>query len=409
MAAPRHLRRWLIIAGVGVAAVGAGLWWWQRPATVTTEPVRRGRVIEAVYATGTVEPIHRVVVKARVSDHVEAILAEEGDAVTTGQVLARIHNPLRAYALTQGKTQLTRAERQAGASSPQLAALTAQARALEAQLEFARLELGRTERLRASGAVTQQALDAARLSAVTLEAQTEAAKQGLRSARLELAAARDQLATQVDSLASEVDEREVASPITGQVLRRDVEPGEVVAVNQALFEVADLSTLLIELHVDEADIARVHDGASPSVVALSFFAFPGKSFAGTVVAILPEPDRVRRSYTVKVGLDAPVPGLRVGMTAEANLVVTRRDDALLVPAPAVTGDQAWFVERGRAVRRRLTLGIRDLTHVEVLAGAAEGDLAVTGGDLAGLRAGDRVKTTKAAVVAAPQAAARATP
>lgn len=381
-----------------VIAAAAGLWLWRRarPAEVMVEEVVRGRVIEAVYATGTVEPIERVVVKARLSEHIGAVAVKEGDLVSAGQLLARIDTPVRRYALTQTQTQLAKARQQAGPRSPQLAALEAQERALNSQLELARLELARTEQLLARAAVTQQELDSARYRVTQLEAQAQAASAQLASTRLELGATAAQLSSQVRSLAAEADEGAVLSPIAGLVLRRAIEPGEVVAQNQELFEVADVSTLFIELKVDEADIARVRDGSTPSTVALSFFAFPGRAFAGTVAQILPQPDRQRRSYTVKVRLDAPIAGLRVGMTAEANIVVARKDDALLLPAEAIDGDSAWFVEGGRAVRRPVQLGLRDLTRVELLAGAAPGTLAILGAAGAALRSGDKVSAVRRA-------------
>jgi RND family efflux transporter MFP subunit len=197
----------------------------------------------------------------------------------------------------------------------------------------------------------------------------------------------------VQALEVQADEGAVLSPIAGIVLRREVELGELVAPNQALFEIADTSELHVELRVDEADIARLVDGADGSVVALAFYALPGRAFSGRISTILPEPDRVRRTYTVKVRLDQPIPGLRVGMTAEANVIVSRHDDALLLPAEAIDGDHAWFAVDGRAVRRPVTLGIRDLTRVEVTSGAGEGDLAIVDAATRGLTSGSRIRTT----------------
>lgn len=392
-----HSRRWFILGALLLLGIGVVGYRRLRPHDVTVERVIRGRAVEAVYATGTVEPRERVIVKSRLSEHVEALLVHEGDPVTRGQLLARIDNPVRGYALTQGETQLERARQQAGNRSPTLTALEAQARALRAQLELARIELARNVKLATAGAIPQQELDASRYRVSQLDAQVQSAEAQLRATRVDLVATRDQLASQVKSLASEADEAAVVSPIGGIVLRRAVELGEVVTQNQALFEIADTSELLVELRVDEADIARIKDGPTGSAVALSFYAFPNRAFAGKVAEILPEPDRVRRAYTVKVRLDAPIPGLRVGMTAEANVIVQRKDDALLLPtealdrSPGTPGDQAWFAVDGHAVRRPVTLGIRDLTSVEVIAGAAEGDLAIV--DPGGRKLSDHARLT----------------
>jgi len=387
-----HLRRWIILAGLFAIAGGLVAYRHFRPVPVTVEPVTRGRAVEAVYATGTVEPIQKVIVKARIGEHVASIEAREGDRVTKGQVLARIENPVRELALTQGKTQLAKARRLAAKTSPQLAALEAQVTALRSQLDLAKIELTRTERLFATQAVTQQELDIARSRVDQLTAQMRVAEDQLGTARVELGAAADQLESQVKSLASEADESTVVAPIDGLVLRRAVEVGEVVSPNQDMFEVADTRVLVVELEVDEADIARVRDGANASTVALSFFAFPGKAFEGTVSTILPDPDRQRRSYTVKVRLDEPIPGLRVGMTAEANIVVQRKDSVLLIPIEAVQGNMAWFADNGRAAQHEVTLGVRDLTHVELVSGVAEGALAIVDSGGKALEPGMRVST-----------------
>lgn len=386
------MRRWIIVAAVLAMAAAAFAYLRLRPMQVTVEPVTRGRAVEAIYATGTVEPIDRVIVKSRLAEHVARIAVEEGDRVEAGQLLAQIDSAVRDLALSQAKTQLAKARQQAGRTSPQLAALRSQVSALRAQLELARTDLMRTQNLFEKQAVARQELDAARARVDQLDAQTQAAEDQLRSARVELGATAEQLDSQVRSLATEADESAVRAPIGGLVMSRLVEPGEVVTVNQPLFEIADDRALRIELKVDEADIARVRDGADGSTVALTFFAFPDRAFAGKVETILPEPDRVRRSYTVKVRLDAPIPGLRIGMTAEANIVVQRKDDVLLVPAEAVQGNTAWFVEQGRAVQRPVTLGIADLTRAELVGGAPEGALAIVAAPKP-LTPGQRVKPT----------------
>lgn len=405
---PRHLVRWLSIVAVVAAVVAVVYIRWGRPKVVVTAAVVRGRAVEAVYATGTVEPLRKVVVKARISEHIAALLVEAGDTVTAGQLLARIENPLRTFALAQGRIELTKAQTQAGGKSPQLAGLQAQAQVWRAQLALAQRDLARTTALAKTGAVTQQELDAALAQVAQLGAQAAAADSAQRSTRLELGASRDQLASQVQSLASEVDDGLVNSPSAGVVLRRDVELGEVVAANQALFEIAEAGDLQIELRVDEADIARVKDGATGSVVALSFYAFAGQAFEGRVLTVMPEPDRVRRSYTVKVALAAPIPGLRVGMTAEANIIVQRKDDVLLLPAESVVAGQAWFVVGGHAVQRPVTIGVRDLANVEVIAGAALGDRAIVNATTLGLKAGQRVRERAVTASIVPQASA-ATP
>lgn len=389
-----HLRRWIVVACVLAAVVGVVAYLRWRPTRVTVEPVERGRAVEAVYATGTVEPVDDVIVKSRLAETVASVYVREGDRVVAGQLLARIDKTTRALALAQARTALARAREQAGKASPQLAALEAQVRALRSELELAKTELARSEALFAGGAIAKRDLDAARSRVDQLEAQVASAADQARSSAVELSATAEQLAAQVESLASEADETAVRAPMAGIVMSRQVEPGEAVSANETLFEIADPSTLLVELKVDEADIARVRDGSNPSRVALTFYGFPGRAFAGTVATIMPDPDRERRSYTVKVRFDEPVPGVRIGMTAEANILVERRENALLVPSEAVQDSFAWFAVDGRAMRRFVVIGIEDLTHAEILAGASEGELAIIDAIAQELEPGARVKAER---------------
>jgi HlyD family secretion protein len=200
----------------------------------------------------------------------------------------------------------------------------------------------------------------------------------------------------------------VRAPQDGIVLARYVEPGEVVAVNQALFKLGDVKSLLLEVHIDEADVARVYDGTAgqaASRVAASLDAFPKRSFAGHVVMVLPDADRETKSYLAKVRLDDPPTGLRSGMTAEVNILVAEREGVLLAPADAIKDGQVWRIADGRAERRKVTVGIHDLLRAEIVSGLEQGDVVVIGGTQLLARDKTRVRATvqSADVFASPAA------
>ena len=121
--------------------------------------------------------------------------------------------------------------------------------------------------------------------------------------------------------------------------------------------------------VDEEDIAQVKPGRP---VLLRSDAFPGQVFNGSVQEITPKGDPVQRSYRVRITLPENTP-LMIGMTAETNIILRRDENALLLPAGAVTGDMVWVVENDRLVQRKVTLGARTPDMVEIRAGVADGD------------------------------------
>jgi HlyD family secretion protein len=378
-----------------LAVVGLSLARYLRPVDVVVTPVVRGHVVDAVYATGTVEAERRVMVKAKVAGPVADLPVTEGDPIRTGQLLARIDNPAAAFDLRRGQVEAEAAAAQAGKNAPQLASLRAKAEALETQLHTAERDAERAEQLFKSGAIGRAEWEKARDQVAGLRAQLEAQRAEERTQRITLDANAGRAQAASRSLATKVSDAEVRAPVDGMVLARYVEAGEVVAVNQSLFKVGDPRSLVLEVTIDEADVGRVHDGSdgqTASRVAATLHAFTGSAFGGTVVKVMPDADREKKSYLAKVRLDEPPPGLRSGMTAEVNIIITERGGVLLAPADAIKDGQVWRVSGGRAERVPVTVGIHDLLRAEALLGLAEGDQVAVAG-LDNLRNGARVRAT----------------
>lgn len=380
----------LVLAAIAAFVVARRL----KPVAVVVTPVVRGKAVDAVYATGTVEAENRVSVKAKTSGSLAEVLVKEGTPVKKGDLLARIDNPAVTFDLKRGQAELAAASALAAKSSPELRALEMQAKSIGAELDLARQELARTEKLAATGAVTPSEVDRARSRVTQLEGQLAANDAQKSSMRIDLSAKAQSSAAEVHTLASRVADTEVRAPIDGVVLAKNVEIGEVVMVNETLFKVGDVRSLILEVSVDEADVARVHagEGAAGSAAAVSLYAFPKKVFRGRVFDVYPDANRERKSFLAKVRLDAPPEGLRSGMTAEVNIVASEKDGALLAPSRAEADGSVWVVSDGRAHKRKVSLGIRDLLRVELTSGVAEGDAVVVDGQDK-LEEGKRVSVT----------------
>jgi multidrug efflux pump subunit AcrA (membrane-fusion protein) len=379
------------LAGVAVlAAVGAYLQLHATPAKVT--PVVRGSVMEAIYATGTVEAEDRVVIKAKTTGSVTELLVREGATVKRGDLLARIDNPTVAFELKRGQVDRGAASAMAGADSPQISALKAQTEGIRVDLATARQDVERLASLAHSNAIAPAELDRARSRAAQLEAKLSANEAQERVLRADLSTNVVRQDAHVQSLASRLADTEVRSPIDGVVLSKSVAVGELVSINQPLFKVGDTKSLVLEVSVDEADVSRVFDGSegtTPSKVAVSLYAFPKQAFHGQVLEIMPDANRERKAFLTKVRIEDAPPGLRSGMSAEVNVIAAQQAGALLIPTAAESEGKVWVVEEGRAHRRAVTTGIRDLLRVEVKSGVSEGDLVVVEG-IPAMREGARV-------------------
>lgn len=310
-----------IVAAIALGAAGFAYLKFFQPREVPTASPTRGIAVEAVYATGTVEPLRYARVGAKVSGRVTAVLVAEGDAVAAGRILATIDS----------REEAARVEE------------------LAARLAIAADELARTRTLSRAGHVSAATLDQSFNS-------YSAAAAALQGAQARL------------------DERAIAAPLGGQVLRSEerLKLGDMVQAGQVLFLVGDPTALQIDAAVDEEDVAKVTVGQEALIRA---DAFSGQALAGTVSGLTPFGDPVARSYRITIALPGDTP-LRSGMTTEINVVVRREDDALLVPVAALAGDSVWLVVDGRARRRAVELGALGKTEAEVDSGLSLADVVI---------------------------------
>ena len=305
----RNKWTWMAIAVVLVAA--ALLWWREGPVAVTVVEPARGPAVEAIYATGSVEPSVMLPIAPRVAGRLLELNVDEGANVRKGQVLARLDDADLASTVDE----------------------------LAARAKFARAQYERTQNLVARGFVSAVELDRTR-------SDLEAAEAAVKRAR----AQRDFML--------------LTAPADGAIIRRDGEIGQLIPVGQAVFYLSCCAPLRVTAEVDEEDIARVHVGQK---VVLKADAVPGRVLDGKVSEITPKGDPVARSYRVRIGLADPR-ALRVGMTVDANLIVAERPNALLIPATAIKDGAVWVMSDGKLHRQPVKVGVAGAARAEITEG-----------------------------------------
>jgi RND family efflux transporter MFP subunit len=316
-----------------VAATASAAWFVFAPRQVAVTRPTRGPAIDAVYATGTVEPTVMLPIAPRSSGRIAELRADEGSQVKAGEVLARLDDEDLAQGI----------------------------RELAARADYARAQFERTRRLVAQNFLSAAELDRSR-------SERDAAEAALRRARVQ----RDYLA--------------LSAPAAGLIIRRDGEIGQYVAAGQTVFTLSCCAPLRVAAEVDEEDIARIRVGQK---VVMSSDARPGQVFSGRIHDITPKGDPLSRSYRVRVSVDAPA-GLMVGMTVDTNVILGERDKALLIPSAALHGSSVWILRDGRLARRAVETGAAGDARVEVRKGLA-GDEVIVLGDEAALREGARAR------------------
>lgn len=310
------------------------------PVTVVeTAPVASGSIAREVEVSGVVEPIRTVSVNSQLSTTVQAVHVEEGDRVGAGTVLARLED----------------------------AELVVELEAARAALEAARAAFERAEQLREREVITLPEYEADRTAAAAAEAE-------------------------VRRLQTRVGYATVRSPIAGVVTAKHVEAGDVVGTQARLFEVADVSTLVVPIGVSELEVGELSPGDTMQV---SLDARPDQPIRGRIRRIFPAADPATRLVPVEVALEAGSLA-RPGYLARVRFRFGERLDVPLVPAGAVltgsSGEESVFVvEDGKAFRRDVETGLVSEGRVEIVSGLRAGEVVVVEGGTT-LREGAAVRT-----------------
>jgi len=348
----------------------------QQP-TYKTAPVKRGIVVSTVSATGTLEPLLKVVVGSQVSGTVMRWYADFNQRVEQDFVLAE---------LDQDRYKAQLAQRTAAVAVAQARVEEAQAKLATATLDRDRIEKA-FERLAAS----DFELQSARANEVALLAQLHAAEAQLH-------------ADQADASMAAVDLSKtiIRSPIDGVVISRDIDAGQTVAASLSaptLFTIAnDLTKMRVNAAVNETDIGKVHEGM-PAEFRVD--AFPGRRFRGTVSQVRYAEKVVDNvvTYTTLIDVDNPDLTLRPGMTATILFEVAKAEDVLVVPnaalrfnpqAAAAAAEIDWRRPgRGQPIKPRV-FRLKDAELVEVQLDLGLNDGSFTEVKVGELKEGDEV-------------------
>jgi HlyD family secretion protein len=393
----RALKRNAIFAGIVVATLAAVLIVMQRRSAVPVQTVLvtasadpsggGGGRAASVTANGYVVARTRASVSSKVPGRLAYLGVAEGSYVQRGQVIARLEN-------ADYQAQVAQADANVASSRARLAEAESDRNQLDREVRRLRDIRARNPQL-----ISDQEVDAAESRAAGAAARARSAAAGVTAAQAGLRFARVNL-----------ENTEIRAPFTGTVLRKEAEVGEVVApsvggglTRGAVVTMADLTTLEVDVDVNEAYIARINTGQTARI---TLDAYPDTSFVGRVRQVVPTADRQRATVQVKVSIVdrdpriLPEMGARVDfLEPEARLAsgpVTASAPRIRVPVAAVRegGGQSvvWLVRDGKLESRAVQAGPASGGFREIRSGLSGGELLLVGG-VDAPRAGMRVKVT----------------
>lgn len=373
------LLRGLLIFAVIVAAIGAGIWWLTRPKPpeVTVYTVAPGTVEATVANTraGTINANRRAKLAPPMGGQVERRLVHEGDRVEAGQVLIELWNEDLKAQLELAKRQVEQAQ--------------AVAAAAKVRAELADREAVRQQQLQQQNIASEDLVDRAVSGAKAAHADQFALEA---EARVRQA--------QIGTIQASLDRTVLKAPFAGVVAEINGEIGEFVTPSPVgiptppAVDLIDDTSLYVTAPIDEVDAAQVRVGMD---VRVTLDAFGKRELEGKVRRIAPYVlDREKQARTVDVEVDLvdwpKELTLLAGYSADAEILLQRRDDVLRVPSEAVRdGDKVLVVQAdGTLAERTIEKGLANWRYTEVVKGLQRGERVVLDTDKAGVVAGARV-------------------
>lgn len=355
------------------------------PAASTKAPPLTVTVVEAVmrpfrdqlFVSGTLVAREEALVSAQVDGlRVDAVLAEDGDRVAQGQVLARLDRSQLDTLVAQSDAALARADAAIAQARSQI--LQFEATSTQAAADYARgKQLG-------LGVIAQATLDQRLATARTSEAQLAGAQSSLAAA---LADRKSQDA-QRRELEVRLARTEVRAPVAGLISRRSARLGAQTGGSDALFRIVKDGAIDLDAEAPDDVLARIGLGMGAQLT----LAGSDVPVAGSVRLISNEVDKATRLGRVRIALGDGA-AARVGSFASAVVDLARRD-GVAVPASAVTrserGRVVQVVREGRVEVRRVEIGLAFRDVVEVTEGVRPGEMVVARA-AAFLRGGDEVR------------------
>ena len=397
------MRRKKLLIGIGIAVVLAliiGLNIYRNgqanKISVQVFKVKPEKIETNVLASGKVEAVQKEDITAKTSALVQDVLVEESDQVKLGQVLVRLDTSelvrnLEREAANLAVQSATLAKSTAVARPQEVEQAKADLRRAEANYNNVKLKYGRSQTLYKEGAISKEALEAGYAELVSAESEHRSSQQRL-SLLLEgdtketvqaLRAQVSQAQVAVNLAREQLAQAEIKAPMDGVVLSLEAEKGQYVATGSPLAVVGNPKELQVKADITESDGGNL---GLDQPVKITCPALPDSEFSGTVKRVgaaattQNKASGEQTNVSVTVSINNFDNKLKPGYTVELKITTANKPKALVIPYEAVVErnkvKEIFVVEKGKAVKRRITTGIGNELYLTVDKGIREGDKVV---------------------------------
>jgi len=310
---------------------------------VKTAKVDKGTIISKVFPTGVVKADEQVKISSKAGGRLVYLGVKEGAVVKKSQLIARIDDADLLAQLAQAQAAVEQSK---------------------VDLETTKKNYERMKTLFDEKAITE------------LQMETAESQYKTSNARL------SQSKAQAELIKVQLSNTKIYSPISGIIFQKYVSAGEIIGMGSPIVTVYNPSSLMLEVNVDEADIGKIKLGQYAEIF---LDAYPGEKVEGVVTYLASASQDVKEkgvTFLVRIAVKKTNVVLRLGMTADVDIFIETKENITRVSLDAVSEKDnkrfVYTIEKGKAKKKILTLGLENDEYVEVLSGLNVGDEVIIG-------------------------------
>jgi len=358
-----NIHKQLVLAvsfGIGMGSCGSS--------DEVAQPIRQD-ITETIFASGELEVDDAYFLVAQVEGYLQEVRFREGDEVQRGDVFAVVDNQVNEVANQNAQRQWELAQQNAAISGPTLRQIAANLSSAEQKVAFDSLQAIRFRRLAQTEAVAKIEAEKADLAYQASRKAKESIVEQYKAAKLiadqQVITQRNQ--AQINRVIQQYNQ--IKAPTGGRVWQVLKEPGDYVRRGDLIARIGKSEQLYARLAVDEGSIAKVKVGQQ---VWIRLNTHPDSVTEGVVSEIAPLFDPAKQAYTVKVTWKGKIPIEIIGTQLEANLLVQKRSQVLVIPRSYLGyGQKVW--KEGDPEPTAIQIGFVSDEWVEVTGGLSESD------------------------------------
>ena len=349
---------------------------------------RKSSLEKSQLLTGTTTPFRTVSLRSQVEGRLLGLNVDVGDKVNQGQIIGQIDDALLKTPINQAEAELASLKSEVARINARISNARTEVERTRLQFQQQQADSQRQQKLAKEGAIAKQTAEQALTESQTAAKVLRAAQESVRVEQQSLAAAKGRVVAQQAVVAEAVERRSYArliSPITGAVLVRVTEPGNLLQPGNEVLQIGDFNQVKVEVQVSELELAKVRIG---QFVEVRLDAFPNQTYSGKVSRISPAADPTARLVPVEVVIPNQNRQISSGLLARVSFE-SPEQAKVVIPQTALNKGQIFVLnsnsseEKPTVSARKVTVGKKVDGKVEILSGLQPGEkfVARSGGPL----------------------------